>query len=642
MGAGIILSALSGAGNAAADSIAMQQKVADEQALMKQRAELEEQKQKSIDLFRNQLTNEPVINAGNYLKAAAGTQVPASAQQVTNPSAPIMYENAGNPTIDDIVRAITGVESGGNANAVSPQGAKGSMQIMPATFAQYAKPGESYDNDADRRAAATRKIQDDLNYYNGDVAKVAAAYIGGRGGIDANGNIRTDVKDALGTTPKAYAERVLSRLKTSGTGSKEFGSIDETYDDIIKKANNLPDSDPNKQKLLDSIYAQMAADQNTVNSGSSGQMRDATPQEVAMIAYKNALADGDFRAAAQLKAMIPEKTLKVGKDESIVDASDPSKVIFANTAGADKERMKIEADAKRQEVKGRQDAILNAMKLDPLGINAPPGGYMKALSGAEPNTTGQTQSEGTLAERIQGKTGADVLKELPPAISNRVKAILDGRESFPSTARNNPRNAQLLDLAAQVDPSFDAVNFNRRNQTAKAFASGKQGDTVKSINQTISHVGELYDAIDKLDNFNGIASPLNYVVNPAQKYLLGDSRQGIVQQDIQAVASELRKVFSGSGAGNLTELKEWQDSMPLNASKEAQKAYLVNGIHLLYGAMDAMQNQYEAGMGPTIAAKKPLITPKSQAILNKIMGTGYNTTTAQQDTNQGVKFLGFE
>ncbi len=126
-------------------------------------------------------------------------------------------------TFQALVKSIRGIESGGTADpaaAVSPQGASGSMQIMPDTFKQYAKPGESYDNETDRVNAALRKIQDDFNFYNGDVTKTAAAYIGGRGAVRADGTIRDDVKDALGTTPAAYAAKVAKAV--SGADAMKF------------------------------------------------------------------------------------------------------------------------------------------------------------------------------------------------------------------------------------------------------------------------------------------------------------------------------------------------------------------------------------------------------------------------------------
>ena len=120
--------------------------------------------------------------------------------------------NATKETLENLTAAITSRESGGNPNAVSVQGARGSRQIMPDTFAQYARPGESFDNEAHRIAASDRKLADDWTFYKGDVRKVAAAYIGGRGAVRDDGMIREDVKDALGTTPKAYAEQVAAMM----------------------------------------------------------------------------------------------------------------------------------------------------------------------------------------------------------------------------------------------------------------------------------------------------------------------------------------------------------------------------------------------------------------------------------------------
>jgi hypothetical protein len=111
-----------------------------------------------------------------------------------------------------LISAIRGVESGGNPNAVSPQGASGSMQIMLGTFRQYALPGESYYNDAHRTAAAIRKIEDDWNYFNGDPDKVAAAYIGGRGAVLPDGTIRGNVRDAHGTSPLDYIRMIRGRM----------------------------------------------------------------------------------------------------------------------------------------------------------------------------------------------------------------------------------------------------------------------------------------------------------------------------------------------------------------------------------------------------------------------------------------------
>ena len=121
-------------------------------------------------------------------------------------------EGLDNPQLSALVKAIRQRESGGDSRAVSPQGARGAMQIMPATFRQYAKPGESYENEVHRQAAAIRKLTDDFQFYGGDVAKTAAAYIGGRGAVMPDGTIRADVADAHGTSPRQYVDDILTSL----------------------------------------------------------------------------------------------------------------------------------------------------------------------------------------------------------------------------------------------------------------------------------------------------------------------------------------------------------------------------------------------------------------------------------------------
>ncbi len=153
-----------------------------------------------------------------------------------------------------LIDAIRRAESGGSADpdVTSSQGAKGDMQITPATFRDYARPGESFDNPADREAAAVRKIRADYAYYGGDPHKTAAAYLGGGGAVLADGRIRYDVADANGTTPLAYAEKVVGSPAPQGQDSPYFNvptgdkagafkadGIDSPYFDITKDTERL-------------------------------------------------------------------------------------------------------------------------------------------------------------------------------------------------------------------------------------------------------------------------------------------------------------------------------------------------------------------------------------------------------------------
>jgi soluble lytic murein transglycosylase-like protein len=75
--------------------------------------------------------------------------------------------------IDSVIRA----ESGFNARAVSPKGARGLMQLMPGTAAALGVQ-DSFDAKANVEGG-TRYLRELLELYNNDVAKALAAYNAG-------------------------------------------------------------------------------------------------------------------------------------------------------------------------------------------------------------------------------------------------------------------------------------------------------------------------------------------------------------------------------------------------------------------------------------------------------------------------------
>lgn len=187
---------------------------------------------------------------------------------------------AATDTLSSLKRAIRGAEASG-ANQVSVQRAAGVMQITPNTFKQYAKPGESFDNEKDRVAAAERKIEDDFRFYGGDVRKVAAAYIGGRGAVNdkgeivdyaPNGNLITD---ANGMTRSKYAERVLSIMGRTGTPS---GTPATSFDVRAKLGEWIAEAErryPNDPIMRNAVIEKIKSNVSTVVAAKEGQQRQA-------------------------------------------------------------------------------------------------------------------------------------------------------------------------------------------------------------------------------------------------------------------------------------------------------------------------------------------------------------------------------
>ncbi|MEJ0094557.1 MAG: transglycosylase SLT domain-containing protein [Methylocella sp.] len=120
----------------------------------------------------------------------------------------------------DISGPILQQESGNNPNvAPSVDGARGQGQIMPATFAAYAKPGESIDNPSDNLAVHHRIIADYQQRYGGDPARVAVAYFSGPGNVAPPGSPTpwiADREDGNGKTVSSYVNDVTGRVKLAG------------------------------------------------------------------------------------------------------------------------------------------------------------------------------------------------------------------------------------------------------------------------------------------------------------------------------------------------------------------------------------------------------------------------------------------
>lgn len=123
--------------------------------------------------------------------------------------------------------AILGQESGNSNNVgTSVDGAMGPGQIMPATFAAYAKSGERIDNPDDNRAVHQRIVQDYTQRYNGDPARIATAYFSGPGNVAPPGSATPylhDYKDGNGKSVSGYVSDVLGRM--NGSAPSNLGSV---------------------------------------------------------------------------------------------------------------------------------------------------------------------------------------------------------------------------------------------------------------------------------------------------------------------------------------------------------------------------------------------------------------------------------
>lgn len=101
----------------------------------------------------------------------------------------------------DFVAAIAEQESGNRG--------PNPMQIQPATFERFKRPGERYDNPEHTRAAAIRYLEYLYDKTGGDAMAMAAGYFGGEGGISPKNWQRMDRNRK---TIASYVNDILNRI----------------------------------------------------------------------------------------------------------------------------------------------------------------------------------------------------------------------------------------------------------------------------------------------------------------------------------------------------------------------------------------------------------------------------------------------
>jgi soluble lytic murein transglycosylase-like protein len=147
---------------------------------------------------------------------AAGAPAPAATASLAPAPVPpeqidaLVNQNAATWQVDpSLVKAIIANESGFNANATSPVGAQGLMQLMPAT-AQGVGVKDSYDP-AQNVAGGTRYLKGLLDRFHGDVKLAVAAYNAGPGAVEKYGDVppyaetKNYVQNVLGSYDKYRA-----------------------------------------------------------------------------------------------------------------------------------------------------------------------------------------------------------------------------------------------------------------------------------------------------------------------------------------------------------------------------------------------------------------------------------------------------
>lgn len=279
------------------------------------------------------------------------------------------------------------------------------------------------------------------------------------------------------------------------------------------------------------------------------------------------------------------------------------------------------ADAKLAAVKAG-DAV-TAKQIDVLGS--------KAVIDAINAQNGVREKAVKIISDLDSKQLARMAQMGTPESTTQIaKAIANYQMPLPSGfALRSPFWTNVMSEVYQMNPDYSAVNYNKINKAITAFAVGKQGDIVRSLNVAAYHLQTFRDLAAALNNgnlraFNALGQSYN-----RQTGLPAPTTFDAVKQ---IIGNEVLKATGGS-IGGVTDRKDLQEDLD-RANSPEQLLDVANKLTaLIAGQFKGYKRQYEAATGLKFE-NSGLIDPNIASLYQEYIGG-----TSQHAGTDGVPEL---
>lgn len=257
-------------------------------------------------------------------------------------------------------------------------------------------------------------------------------------------------------------------------------------------------------------------------------------------------------------------------------------------------------------------------------------GKKEELSERAETTRERAESERERHDITQEKANS------PTAVSveNTAQMIANGQmPMLTGFSLKTPWGQAVVSRVREIDPEYEYGEAPAKAATLRAFTSGSQGNTVRSLNVAISHLGTLSDLATGLHN-NDIQL-VNRASN-AWKTQTGSPAPTNFTSARDIVANEIVKAVTSSG-GTLADREEAQKQIQAAASPQQLTGVIKTWKQLLSGQLGGLRQQYEQGTG-----QKDFERFLSEDVKNQLE-TSAKAPSGQPkagDVVQGYKFKG--
>jgi hypothetical protein len=192
------------------------------------------------------------------------------------------------------------------------------------------------------------------------------------------------------------------------------------------------------------------------------------------------------------------------------------------------------------------------------------------------------------------------------------QGLVDGTLDIKNLSIRGGTREKVFARAKEIDPSFNAQNYDIRRQLRLDYTSGKTQKNIIAFNTAIGHLGTLKDAAEALKSGNLQALNQIAVFLGTQT---GNSAPDVFNAVKEAVSGELATVFKGS-AGTDVAAKNIMQTMYSKQSPEQISNVIKTYIKLLDSRLKAINNRYKTVMKQDF----PVMDDTSQTIVDSISG----------------------
>ena len=214
-------------------------------------------------------------------------------------------------------------------------------------------------------------------------------------------------------------------------------------------------------------------------------------------------------------------------------------------------------------------------------------GFTSGLRAGQPLPGAPGQASSEIPKDLHGEEFLTRLEN--PEIANNVRAIAEGRSTFPK----GPRGAALRNAVFQYDPDYNEKRFGVREGLSKT-ATNTLGGTVSAGNTALQHLQEASDALQALRKreWKPDWAPVNWL----QQHTQGVIKGGLPELDAfntakERFAEEATKFYRGT-SGSLADVQRTISLLNSAKTPDQLNAILAEETNLFAGKVNATKDIY--------------------------------------------------